>query len=241
MTNQESLTQETPAASTGRQRKRKALAIIGALSGAGLASLATLAAWNDNEWVFGGAGPGGGEPPGVGTSTFNVVQNAWEGTAPAAAAIVDDFESNPGDALVFNVVPNEMSPGTTIYAPVALRSDDDSIAGTLTLQPAVAAVGQTPVDAGGALWDELRYSVRVTDSQATAANCTPTGFASAGTAIVTDQALSAAITPGAQSLTADGGNVQYYCFAVTLPDTPAAQDLQGRVVFPAWRFAATSS
>jgi len=223
------------------RRRRKALALTAALTGAGLAAVGTLAAWNDNEWVFGGTGPGDSGPPGVGTGTFNVVQNAWEGTPPVAADIVADFESNPGDALIFDAVPTALSPGDTIYAPVALRSDGDSDAGALVLQPAVASTAHTAVDTGGLLWDELTYSVRVTTDVATAENCSAAGFAGAGTAIVTGAGLSAPITPGAQTLDADGGNVQYYCFAVALPDTPAAQDLQGRRVFPAWRFAATSS
>lgn len=223
------------------RRRRKVMAIIAGGTALGVAGLVTLAAWNDNEWVFGGTSADGGD--GVGTSSFNVQQNAWSGaTAPTTASTFTDHETNPGNELIFNVDPTGLTPGDTIYAPVALTTTADSIAGELQLTPAIAATGKTAVDAGDALWDVLTYSVRVTDTAATAANCTPAGFASAGTQIVTDQALDAAITADPQALSAERGNVQYYCFAITLPATEADnQDLQGRVVFPAWRFAATSS
>jgi predicted ribosomally synthesized peptide with SipW-like signal peptide len=223
------------------RRRRKAMAIIAGGTALGIAGLVTLAAWNDNEWVFGGTSADGGD--GVGTSSFNVQQNAWGGgTAPTTASTFSDHEDNPGNELIFDVDPSGLTPGDTIYAPVALTTTADSIAGELQLTPAIAAIGKTAVDAGDALWDALTYSVRVTDVAETAENCTPTGFASAGTQIVADQALDAAITDAPQALSAERGNVQYYCFAISLPAAEADnQDLQGRVVFPAWRFAATSN
>lgn len=215
------------------------MAIIAGGTALGVAGLVTLAAWNDNEWVFGGTSADGGD--GVGTSEFNVHQNAWSGTtAPDASATFTDHETNPGNELIFNVDPTGLTPGDTIYAPVALKTGADSIAGELQLTPAIAATGKTAVDAAGALWSALTYSVAVTDDATVAANCTAGDLAAAGTAVVTDQALDAAIGDDPQSLAAESGNVQYYCFAITLPDTVENQELQGRVVFPAWRFAATS-
>lgn len=220
------------------RRRRKALAIIAGGTAVGVAGLVTLAAWNDNEWVFGGTSGDGGD--GVGTSQFNVQQNAWEGTSAPTTAGFADFETNPGDALIFNVNPTGLTPGDTIYAPVALKTTANSIAGGLQLTPAVAAAGKTAVDDAGALWNALTYSVRVTDDATAATNCAPDTFADAGAAVVTGHALSAAIPDAPQELEAAGGNVQYYCFAITLPETADNQDLQGRTVFPAWRFAATS-
>ncbi len=52
------------------RRRIFAVAAGGAALGVGVA--ATLAAWTDTEWVFGGNGAGG---PGVGTSTFAIEQN----------------------------------------------------------------------------------------------------------------------------------------------------------------------
>lgn len=220
------------------RRRRKVMAIVAGGMAVGVAGFLTLAAWNDNEWVFGGTSGDGGD--GVGTSSFNVQQNAWSGdTAPADLATFTDHETNPGNELIFNVNPSALTPGATIYAPVALTTTTESIAGTLTLQPAVAADGMTAVDADGLLWSALQYSVAVTEDPAIAATCTSGTLA--GTEIVTDQPLTSTIagTPS-QALAAANGDVQYYCFEITLPDTEANQALQGRTVFPAWRFAAES-
>jgi predicted ribosomally synthesized peptide with SipW-like signal peptide len=238
------------------RRRRKVMAIIAGGTALGVAGLVTLAAWNDNEWVFGGTSADGGN--GVGTSSFNVQQYAWSGaTAPAAdAEEFDDSEDQPGNALTFNVDPSGLTPGDTIYAPVALKTESESIAGTLTLTKPVAATDaadepRSADDAGGALWNALRYSVRVTTDATTAASCGPGTFATdadnnAGSLIVDNKAFTAdlAIDEGgfvSQTLDSDGGNVQYYCFEIELPDIEANQALQGRTVFPAWRFAAKST
>lgn len=236
------------------RRRRMVMAIIAGGTALGVAGLVTLAAWNDNEWVFGGTSPDGGD--GVGTSSFNVQQYAWSGpTAPTVAADGDDFgdfETNAdGNALMFNVNPSGLTPGDTIYAPVALTTDAGSVAGTLQLQAAVASTvpGKGVVDgadveaglAAGALWDALTYSVAVTADPTAAAQCTAGELEDAGTLIVEESGLSTAVPAAPQPLSAASANVQYYCFAITLPDAVENQALQGRVVFPAWRFAATSS
>ena len=222
------------------------MAIIAGGTALGVASVVTLAAWNDNEWVFGGTGPGGED--GVGTSEFNVQQNAWSGATAPTAAGFDDFETNPGNALTFNVDPTGLTPDTTIYAPVAMKTTADSISGNLQLRAAVAATGKTAADAADpvtgvaadALWDALTYSVAVTDDATAAAECTAGNLAGAGALIVENSPLSAAVPAGAQLLAAAGADVQYYCFAITLPNLPENQALQGRTVFPAWEFFATS-
>jgi predicted ribosomally synthesized peptide with SipW-like signal peptide len=231
---------------SGTTRRRKVLALISMVAAVGVTSVGTLAAWNDNEWVFGGAGPTGGSTPGVGTSTFEVVQDAWTGTPPTATAGTwADHEENPGDALVFNVDPNTLTPGDTIYAPVALTTTSDSIGGTLRLQRPVAAATDTAKrvwdDADGQLWASLRYTVTVTHLADTAKNCGVTGALS-GDVLLSNRGLDAdlsAVDP--QALSKEGGNIQYYCFAITLPNTALTQTLQGRAVFPAWRFAAESA
>src|SRR5690554_4082889 len=111
------------------RRRRMVMAIVAGGTALGVAGLVTLAAWNDNEWVFGGTSADGGD--GVGTSEFDVVQNAWTGaTAPTTAGFAS-FEANPGDELTFNVNPTGLTPGDTIYAPVALKTTATSIAGEL--------------------------------------------------------------------------------------------------------------
>ncbi|WP_448711022.1 SipW-dependent-type signal peptide-containing protein [Microbacterium profundi] len=235
------------------RRRRKVMAIVAGGMALGVAGMVTLAAWNDNEWVFGGTGPNAGDGEGVGTSQFNVQQNAWKigDDVPTTASAFTDHEDNPGDALIFNVDPTGLTPGDTIFAPVALKTDGTSVAGKLQLTAAEAADSKIAHDdadavagiADDALWDALRYSVRVTADPLLAANCTLASFASAGSPVVTNLGLSDTVPTATQDLLAGGGNVQYYCFAITLPGSTETenQDLQGRVVFPAWRFAATSS
>jgi len=223
------------------RRRRKVMAVLSAGTAVGLTTVVTLAAWNDNEWVFGGAGP---DEPGVGTSTFEVVQDAWDNTPPTVGSdTFGNFEDPPGNMLLFTVTPLAMTPGDTIYAPVALTTTDESIAGTVQLQKPVRSADAAS-DAG--LWANLTYSVRVTGDAGEAANCR-TAFTSSGT-LVPDGPTSKVeglrfdddIEATPQSLAAARGNVQYYCFAITLPDNETTQGLQGRTVYPAWQFAAVS-
>ena len=223
------------------RRRRKVLAFVAGGMALGVAGMVTLAAWNDNEWVFGGTGPGGEE--GVGTSEFNVQQNSWGGDpVPTAASDFIDRETNPGNALKFTVDPTGLTPNTTIYAPVAMTTTANSIGGELQLVKPEAATGEVLNDDDGLLWDALTYSVRVTADAAVAENCTPAGFASAGDDIVpAGTGFAADVAAAPQDLSAERGNVQYYCFAITLPAAEADNaDLQGLVVSPAWRFAAVS-
>lgn len=224
------------------RRRRKVMAVLSAGTAVGLATVVTLAAWNDNEWVFGGAGPGG--DPGVGTSTFEVQQDAWDSTPPTVESdTFGDFEDEPGNALLFTVNPGAMTPGDTIYAPVALTTTAASIAGTLQLRHPVPAPAD---DSDEELWANLTYSVRVTEDAVEAANCR-TAFTSSGTLVpaepssaVEGLSFDADVEAAPQTLAAARGNVQYYCFAITLPDSETAQELQGKTVYPAWQFAAVS-
>lgn len=220
-------------------RRRKMLALVAAGTAVGVATLGTLATWNDNEWVHGGAN-GGTDDPGVGTSTFDVWQN--RATTPPAAAGTgwDDQETNPGGALTFSIDPSALSPGDVMYAPVALQTKADSVAGTLALQPAVPAPApNTAVDAGDALWNALELSVSVTDTQANAA-CNAASFTTNTVLLNGATGLGSAPSAATQPVSADRGNVQYYCFRIELPEG-SPDTLQGRKVFPAWRFAAVSS
>jgi predicted ribosomally synthesized peptide with SipW-like signal peptide len=199
----------------------------------------TLASWTDSEWVFAGDGSGG---PGVGTSTFEVQQDA----SNPGPGTFSDFESNPGDSLTFGIGALSLSPGDTVYAPVALRTTTASIAGTLDVNGAVAATGVTATSPavldgpGVGLWSALTLQVVVDDASYT---CDATAMSTKTTVIAAGSALSAAGTV-TRDLDAATGNTQYYCFAVTLPvpSTPGDFDsLQGHVVAPAWEFAATSN
>lgn len=224
---------------TARRSRRRnrvlALAAGGVLviGGAGY----TLASWTDTEWVFGGDGSGG---PGVGTSGFQVEQNV---TAPFTAAGFTSDETNPGQALRFTVDALALSPGTATYAPVALRTTADSIAGDLVLRAAVPAAGVAVSDADDVLWNALQ--VRVAAITDTTAVCDATAFDVPWTSVASGPLGTAAATV-ARPLAAAGGSTQVYCFEVSLPDSPTlpagttVDALQGRTVAPAWQFAAES-
>ncbi|MGA1836198.1 SipW-dependent-type signal peptide-containing protein [Herbiconiux sp. 11R-BC] len=222
------------AATTGNKRRKVfALAAAGAVLGIG--ATATLAAWTDTEWVFGGNGSGG---PGIGTSTFEVQQNT---TVPLDGAAWVSEDANPGGEITFGAAALALAPGDSVYAPVALRTSATSLAGDVLLQPAVAAAGVTVNDPGGLLTDAL--DVRVVTS-ATAFTCDATAFSGAPGAptLIADGPLASTGGSVSQALAAASGSTQFYCFEVTLPDplVPApgstVDDYMGRTVAPAWVF-----
>ena len=221
-----------------RARRGKIMAILAGGAALGLGTTATLAAWTDTEWVFGGVTGGGG----VGTSSFEVEQNVSSSPFDTAAFVQD--ETNPGQALIFGLGALSLTPGDSVYAPVALRTVTNSVAGNLTLEPAVAATGVTVVDADTALWTALTLQVWVSE---TAFTCNASTVASTTTPVITkivDGALSTTGGAAAQALSAASANTQHYCFKVTLPSnaqTNQSLNLQGRTVAPAWEFSAVSS
>lgn len=224
-------------ARTLRARKgSKAKAMLAGGAVLGLGATVTLAAWTDTEWVF--AGNAAGDGPGLGTSVFEVEQNT---TNPYTEGSFVEDETNPGGAVQFGVSALTLTPGDAVYAPVALRTTVGSIAGTVTLQPAVPATGITVTDADQALFDALTLRVAVSTTTTT---CDAAAFA-AGT-IIADGPLATTGASAGQALAAGGDEVQHYCFEITLPADPTLPGgtplsaLQGRTAAPAWSFEAVS-
>lgn len=216
------------------RRTRKIAAVTSALLAVGLGATYTLASWNDSEWVWGGADGGG---PGVGTSSFNVQQDA---SSPfAAPGTFGDHDTNPGDSLTFSAGALSLTPGDKTYAPVALRTATPSAAGDVVLQGAVAAAGVTVTDAGSELWNAVRVDVYTSESATPPSACSPSFSAAGWTQVLTDAPLGD-VADGPQSLAADSGSTQHYCFVLTLPDD-APTTLQGRTIAPAWEFRSVSS
>lgn len=220
----------------GTRRSSKVKAVLAGGAVLGLGATVTLAAWTDTEWVF--AGNAAGDGPGLGTSSFEVEQNT---TNPYAEATYVQNETNPGGALRFGVSALSLTPGDSVYAPVALRTVAGSIAGNVTLQPAVPATGITVTDANQALYNALTVRVAVSTTTTT---CNAAAF-TAGTIIANGPLATTGASAG-QALSAAGGNVQHYCFEITLPANPTLPGgtqlsaLQGRTAAPAWDFAAVS-
>lgn len=223
-----------------RTVRRRIFAVAAGGAALGLGAAATLAAWTDTEWVFGGDGTGG---PGVGTSTFAIQQNT---DAPAFdEAAWTDEPDNPGGEMVFTadgILGTELSPGVSVYSPMALRTTSTSIAGSVELQAATPAAGITTTDPDGLLFAAL--DVRVATS-ATPFPCDASAF-TGGATVIADGALASTGGSVSQDLLEESGSVQYYCFEVTLPDPiPVAggvgpAEYMGRTVAPAWEFVATS-
>lgn len=215
--------------------RRKVFAIAAGCAAIGIGATATLAAWTDSEWVFGGDGSGG---PGIGTSTFSVQQSTDGG------ATFTDEPDNPGGEVVFTPDALDLTPGDSIYAGVALRTSADSVAGDVSLLPAVEAAGIVTDDPTGLLFDTLDVAIVTDDAPFT---CNAAAFApgSPATLIGAGDLDSTGGSPS-QALLAAGGSTQYYCFQILLPDplpvTPGgADDFMGRTVAPAWEFSAISS
>ena len=248
-------------------RRGKAMAILAGGAIIGLGTTATLASWTDTEWVFGGTTNNGQYVPGLGTSQFNVQQNVTSpyvadvtstvgGVTTVASTSFNDRDSNPGGGLTFTAPAIALSPGTTTYAPVALRTDSTSVAGKLTLQKAQAGNIAGASDAGNVLWNALTQRVWVSETPflcgkaaVDAALLNPTG----GVTLVNAGALASPTASSTQDIAAKSGSTQFYCFEISLPAvpmltndtqgaaTPTLKDLQGRTVVPAWLFAAASA
>lgn len=219
---------------TRRNRKIGAFAAGAVVVGLGLTY--TLATWNDSEWVWGGVN---GEA-GIGASSFNVQQDT---SSPFTTGSFGDFETNPGDELMFSAGALALSPGDSVYAPVALRTEMPSLAGEVTLQAAEPALGITVDDTGGLLWDAMTVTVYTaageTPPEACDADLTPGSW----TTLVADKSLNAGGAATAQTLAAQAGSVQHYCFVLTLPTEAqigTGTELMGRTIAPAWEFAAES-
>jgi len=224
--------------SSWQRNRRKILAIASVGLVVGIGAVATLAAWNDNEWVVGGTSGAAG----IGTSNFNVEQNRTQ--SPLTGSVWDDHSTEPDSgALVFSLGALSLTPGDSTYAPVALRTDATSVAGDITVQAPVKSSTVTTNDSSSILWNALQYSVAVTSAPT---DCTATTWATFGTPVITDANVTDVLTgTTSQHLLAQSGSIQYYCFKVTLPATPTGvtdlTTLQGLTAAPAWRFAATST
>ncbi|OYC95718.1 SipW-dependent-type signal peptide-containing protein [Microbacterium sp. Yaish 1] len=219
--------------------RRKVFAIAAGGAALGLGVTATLAAWTDTEWVFGGNGAGG---PGVGTSTFSVQQNTVAPFTTAADWV--DEPNNPGGEIVFGPDALNLTPGDTVYAAVALRTAPGSIAGDVELQAGVPAAGVTTNDAAGLLFGAM--NVRVATATA-AFTCDATAFAAGAAAtLIADGPLATTGGSASQPLVADAGSTQVYCFEISLPDPltlapgTTLDDYMGLTVAPAWEFQAES-
>jgi predicted ribosomally synthesized peptide with SipW-like signal peptide len=219
----------TTAFSTRRKDKVRALLAGGLVLGVGAAF--TLAAWTDNEWVFGGAGPDDENP---GTKTYAMEQNT---VAPFAEGTWTDEPDANGGYLDFTVQAASLLPGDTVYAPFQLRAKAGSEALTVSLAEARQALPLHVDTNSAALYGALTVQAWVNVG---AANCSDAGDMTAGTVLVAaDSSLNTAgadpfdLPAGAAGAAGDPVNL---CFALTLPAGTSDVTLQGKNVIPLWRF-----
>lgn len=202
----------------------------------GVGGTATLAAWVDTEWVYGGTG---GDDTGVGTSTFIVEQDASSPFVNPGSWVNEP--DNPGNELTFGPTdPLALTPGDVVYAPVALHTTLASVSGEVQLQAAVAATGPVAVDAGGLLWAalELRIGWVEVDDTGTPPVCED-GALGTTYAIIADGTGLSTVPSGPQDIDAAAASNLHYCFEISLADD-APSTLMGRSVAPAWQFVSES-
>lgn len=195
--------------STGAQpgdRRRKVLAILAGGLVLGVGAAVTLAVWNDSEFATGTFGAG----------AFGI-EGSVDGTAFSSSATA------PGKTLTFALDADELSPGSTVYAPFAVQ-----MIPTSDYEAAVTVASTT----GGTIGANLTYSLYAVDAwneDCSAATPPP------GTALVADQAVTDPAAAPAFDLTAAGAP-KFLCFAVTA-GTGLESGQSGTVT---WEFAAQS-
>lgn len=217
------------------QRSGKVRAILASGLVLGVGAAFTLAAWTDDEWVFGGAGPN--NTPG--TKIYAMQQNT---VAPFLDASWTDEPKANGGRLDFTVNAANMLPGDTVYAPFQLRAVAGSEALTVSLtearqadKPAVGKANST------ALYTAMTYQAWV---GLDAANCSAAGVKTGVPVLVpadsplnTLGSMSFTLPEGASSAVA--GTAVNLCFAMTLPAGTSDTTLQGKNVVPLWRFTSS--
>ncbi|UKA50484.1 SipW-dependent-type signal peptide-containing protein [Arthrobacter sp. FW305-123] len=230
---------------SNKATKVRALLAGGLVLGIGAAF--TLAAWTDNEWVFGNSGGDNGP----GTLTYHMEQNTFSNTNGSGASAWSDKPNMPtvpdstvDGALTFGAISAALKPGDTAYAPMQLRAAAGSEALTATLAEAVRLGDGVPgsdVDTNSAaLYSALTYRAVQGVSAANCAAGTLTGgtdivgSAAASVPLSTTSGVGISLAKGADATTA--GTPVDICFAITLPSSVTDVSLQGKQTIPLWRF-----
>jgi len=230
---------------SNKATKVRALLAGGLVLGVGAAF--TLAAWTDNEWVFGNSGG----DKGPGTLTYHMEQNTFSNTNGTGADAWSDKPNIPtvpssatDGALTFGAISAALKPGDTAYAPMQLRAAAGSEALTATLAEAVKLGGTAPAadttTNSLALYNALSYRAvqGVTPANCAAGTLTGgtdiVGSAAASVALTTVSATPISLPKGPDASTA--GSAVNLCFAITLPSAVTDVTLQGKQTVPLWRF-----
>lgn len=222
---------------SAKPRSEKATKVRALLAGGlvlGIGAAFTLAAWTDNEWVFGQSENGGGP----GTKFYHMQQNTWTGTG--ATEVWSDQAGAPGGALTFSINADNLVPGATVYAPMQLRASDKSQSLVATLTGAARNDQPDTAANSSALYSALNYQLKQNVDKSA---CNAAGFALNGSHLVDPGSpLSTRsdrpINLPAGATDAAAGEPVNLCFALTLPSS-AGVELQGLKTTPVWTFSST--
>lgn len=198
--------------------------LAGALA-LGLGGSVTLASWTDSDFAGGS----------FGTSVFQTESNVTKPYDAQGTWSTNDV--SPGATLVFDAT--VMSPGTVFYAPFAIRTKVNSVAGEVVLGiPVVTSSGTGVTDLGAA----LRYRVvRSATCQASSFTGSPNFVVgSDGVKPLTVGQAVGVVNPLAAATATLPGAATQFCFEVSLP-AGANNALQGQTATATWQFTATSS
>lgn len=236
------------ASTSAKPRSEKANKVRAILAGGlvlGVGAAFTLAAWTDNEWVFGQGANGGGP----GTLNYNLEQNTFSntnGTGPSSWGSKSNIPTVPDPevdgALTFGALSASLKPGDTTYAPMQLRAAAGSEGLVATLSEGVKLGGQDVDTASNSLslYNALTYQVvqKVDPLQCAAGNLNGgESVVGAGNNLTTTSPVSISLPKGDNPSTA-GAPVDL-CFALTLPATVTDTTLQGKKTVPLWKFSST--
>ncbi len=214
-----------------RNINQKAIALVAAglvlFSGA---TVTSLAAWSDTEFVNGGVGT----LAGVSSSQFDVQQNV---TSSSTLNWTTNLAS-PGGTVDFGALAAKLTPGTSVVGFARLRVAPNSDGGTLTLLHG-ASTGDL------AFRNALRIGAWL---HADPSDCTASGYDALGTTqlIADDSTIG---TDSTVPFTLDAGTggaagaEKTVCFRLTLPTLadPTDKTLEGLSATPVWQFSATSN
>lgn len=180
----------------------------------GIGTAVTVAAWNDSEHAAG---------------TFTASVFHLEGATDGESFSNHGPDNDPA-TLSFDVEPDALSPGTTVYALFSVRTTADSTDGGTVLLEADSGNGSD-------LGQFLTYGVRTISGT----TCDSSAF-SGGDAVVDEGQPLTASAPSSrtQDVAKEAGDQVNYCFAITLPDG-TSNDAQGQSVTAHWTFTGASS
>jgi len=229
---------------TGRNKSKgfstKARALLAGGLVLGVGATFVLAAWTDNEWVFGSTGGADG-PGNPGTGIYQMQQNTFTGAA--GAELWSDQPTANGGALTFSVGAKDLKPGTTVYAPMQLRTVVGSKALNAVLAEGVQAANPSD-DNSTELYKALTYHAKTGVSKAA---CNSAGMTAGGAELIpagskldfTTGAPAISLAAASSSLP---GTAVDICFALSLPSTlTEATTIQGKKTIPLWRFTSIAS